>query len=349
MIGKNNSGGSAHKELNWIQSNRTSSTYSTIYYANGVWIASGSGIDAYYSTDGKNWTLTTANITEDYNPRLISICYANGIWVAKGTSDNTVLRGYWYSTDGKTWTQSKRASYANRYPLFYGNGLWLSSASSLEYSTDGKNWTQNTNLTNFSLYSACYANNLWVMCGSYSSTGRTYYSTDGITWTVSNGGSLRSICYANNLWVGGAEEKGIYYSTDGKNWVQSNITSGGFYTVYYNNGLWMACGADTSTTVDTTTTTGIYYSTDGKNWIQSNMVNIVCSSIAYGNNLWIAACPNNGLYYSTDGKTWIQSLIPKDNSAFCSVCYSNGIFVAGGYPKTVGSKYVSPGLYYALN
>ena len=69
------------------------------------------------------------------------------------------------------------------------------------------------------------------------------------------------------IWVAGSDSnKGLYYSEDGKNWTQSNITTrGAFYTVYYDNGIWVASGRYNDHN-------GLYYSEDGKTWTKNNMI-----------------------------------------------------------------------------
>ena len=83
-----------------------------------------------------------------------------------------------------------------------------------------------------------------------------------------------------------------------KIWTQSNITSGSFYTVYHDNGIWVA-GSNNNN--------GLYYSTDGKTWTQSNITSDNFNTVYYDNGIWVAGSySDKGLYYSTDGKTWTQ-------------------------------------------
>ena len=334
----------------WTQSNITRGRFNSVYYANGLWVASSTGL--YYSTDGKTWT--QSNITSGV---FELVYYANGIWVASSNGN-----GLYYSTDGKTWSQSNITS-DSFYAIYYANGLWVTGCIGygLYYSTDGKTWSQ-SNITSDSFSLFYYANGLWIASNNnlHFSTSNTglYYSTDGKNWTQSNvtSGEIYTIYYTNGLWVASCNT-GLYYSTNGKNWSQSNVTSGYFYSVYYTNGLWIA-GCNT----------GLYYSTDGKNWTQSNVTSDFINLVVYEEfkNLFIAfgdadiyystdgknwvgsgnailfnigniffksngscmvvSSKNNGLYYSTDGKNWSQSNVT--SGAFSSVYYANGIWVA---------------------
>ena len=235
----------------WTQSNITSGSFSSLYNANGVWIAAGSGL--YYSTDGQTWT--QSNITSG---GFSSVVNANGLWVAISRETGSG-KGIYYSTDGQTWTRSNITSGVFS-SVVNANGLWVAggaysgtSYTGFYYSTDGKTWTQ-SNITSDGSGSVVNANGLWV-AGSSSSSRGLYYSTDGKTWTQSNitsGGFPSSVVNANGLWVAGSNYgKGLYYSTDGQTWTQSNITSGSFSSLYNANGVWVA-GSSSSK--------GLYYS-----------------------------------------------------------------------------------------
>ena len=228
----------------WTQSNVTSTTIYTVYYANGIWVAGGyyptdpHNCGLYYSTDGKTWA--QSNIIDD---SINSVHYGNGIWVACST------KGLYYSTDGMTWTQSNVTS-RPFLSAYYGNGIWVACNNiDLYYSTDGMTWTR-SNVTSATMYTAYYANGIWVA----GSTKGLYYSTDGMTWTQSNVTSttIYTVYYANGIWVAGSDTyKGLYYSTDGMTWTQSNIIDDSISSVHYGNGIWVA-GSDTYK--------GLYYS-----------------------------------------------------------------------------------------
>lgn len=138
----------------WIRSNITSGNFTSIYYADGIWVTScDNGL--YYSVDGKTWT--RSNITSGY---FTSIYYANGIWVAGSET------GLYYSIDGKNWTKSNVGGYSYIKSIYYANNLWVAGGSSetgLYYSTDGKNWTYGNSCGINSFY---YASDIWVAAGS---------------------------------------------------------------------------------------------------------------------------------------------------------------------------------------
>lgn len=108
--------------MNWTMSNVTSSWISSIYYANGVWVADASN-SLYYSTDGMNWTRSAVSIGA-----INSVYNANGVWVAATST------GLSYSTDGINWTKSNIQSGTYR-SVYNANGVWVAaSASGLYYS-----------------------------------------------------------------------------------------------------------------------------------------------------------------------------------------------------------------------
>ena len=155
-------------------------------------------------------------------------------------------------------------------------------------------------------------------------------SIGGTEWTQSNitSGGFKCVYYDNGIWVAGSNNgNGLYYSTDGMIWTQSNITSG-YFEVYYGNGIWVAASSSN----------GLYYSTDGMTWTQSNITSGDFRCVYNNNGIWVTGNYNNkGLYYSTDGMTWTQSNIT--SGGFYSVYYDNSIWVAGSAGSNKGLYY----------
>ena len=144
----------------WTKGTGSNTTYSfsTVYYANGIWVAGSRDNGLWWSTDGKAWAQGTGgNTTYAIN----TVYYANGICVA-GSQGN----GLWWSTDGKAWTQGTggNTTYSIN-TVYYANGIWVAGSrdNGLWWSTDGKAWTQgagnNTKLTFRPVY---YANGIWI-------------------------------------------------------------------------------------------------------------------------------------------------------------------------------------------
>ena len=104
----------------WTQGtgSMTSYRFSTVYYANGIWVAGSQEQGLWWSTDGKAWTQGTGSMTSYI---FYTVYYANGIWVA-GSSGH----GLWWSTDGKAWTQGTGSMTSYRFnTVYYANGIWV--------------------------------------------------------------------------------------------------------------------------------------------------------------------------------------------------------------------------------
>ena len=118
----------------------SSQIWSTITFANGMFIASNGSTVKKYSTDGKTWIDCTDNFSTNITTSMGwgNIVYGNGIWVHGGNSSM-----YAYSTDGITW--EKGTGNYNPNMVYYCNDKFLASCSTdpgASYSTDGINWTK---------------------------------------------------------------------------------------------------------------------------------------------------------------------------------------------------------------
>ena len=83
----------------------------------------------------------------------------------------------------------------------------------------------------------------------------------------------------------------------GRHWLQSDKKDNRFYTVYYANGVWVACSYSN---------TGLWYSTDGQHWLQSDKKDNSFDTVYYANGVWVACSwsgsdsgSGKGLWYSS--------------------------------------------------
>ena len=125
---------------------------------------------------------------------------------------------------------------------------------------------------------------------------------------------------------------------NGMEWTKSNITTGGFNTIHYANGIWVA-GGDSPTTYEWSG--GLYYSENGKTWTQSNITEDNVYHLHYENRIWVAFCERN-FYYSEDGKTWTDCNTTDSNYNVSSGCYADGIW-AGACKNDNGLCYSKDG------
>jgi hypothetical protein len=183
-----------------IESDTTPGTYKM---ANDVWS----------STDGVNWTRTTASADWSGNSSFGLVVYDNKMWVIAGCngvqsnaiSCNSTTSEVWYSSDGISWTRSTAAAAFGIRALpgavvfddGSGSKMWIYGGSNLTptwfkdvwYSTDGETWTRKTDNAAFGYRSnyglAVYNNKMWLFGGGYQNNwyNDSWYSSDGSIWT----------------------------------------------------------------------------------------------------------------------------------------------------------------------
>ncbi len=290
--------------------------HTSIVYDNKMWVIGGcapsndcfsggnlSG-DAWYSSDGINWTQATASApwTARYNHT--SLVYDNKMWVIGGDDALGGVGNYksdvWYSTDGTNWTQATaNAAWSGRRghtSIVYGNKMWVmggrdngscSSSTGLcndiWFSTDGTNWSQTTQHATWTgrrdAASIVYDNKMWIMGGGDNSGA----CTDGTD----------NIC------------ADVWSSTDGINWTEAVHTPGwvrrkGLTAVSYGGKMWIMGG-------DSKSAGGykndVWSSTDGVIWTQATSgapwsQRQGHASLVYEGSIWTLggnSIPNSGL------------------------------------------------------
>ncbi|MCB9932012.1 MAG: hypothetical protein H6841_01165 [Planctomycetes bacterium] len=286
----------------WLGSGWVATSSSRGYEAN----------DAWYSSDGANWTQATADggfnswsarknhTTETFNGRL---------WLMGGFSNGFATGDVW-STTGNSWT--------------------------LETATAG--WMARAGHT-----SAVFNSQLWVLGGAGGASSPillndVWSSADGVTWnqaTSSAGWSWRSehatVVFQGKLWVlGGRDYVGglndVWSSPDGVNWVQEAAAAPwrsrfGHTATVMDNRIWLMGGHDPATGADLG---DVWSSADGVNWTQE------CAAApwaaraghavaAVNSRLWLIgghqinssstnfpAAPLDDVWSSADGINWAQ-------------------------------------------
>ena len=175
--------------------------------------------------------------------------------------------------------------------------------------------------------SVTYGNDKFVAV-SYS--GNISYSTDGITWFVSNppsgSGAWRSVTYGNGRFVAVAGASNFSdeaaYSDDGINWTSTTLPSSTYWqSVSYGNNRFVTVGSPNKAA----------YSDDGINWYEGSIGSSQWQSIAYGNGRFVVitnGSPIAEAAYSDDGINWISTKMPLAYVTWQSVAYGNGRFVA---------------------
>ena len=161
-----------------------SNTIYSVAFGNSLFVAVGQNGTITTSSDGITWTARTAGVSTN---QLNYVTYQNNLWVAVGNGANGGAGGITTSSDGITWTKRNTPT------------------------------TSATGLTSVS-----YGGGYWVAVG-YFNTRAGYYSTDGITWTVTPA-SLA------------ADLSNIFYN--GTTWITTYSSGNGYYCVGIPSGTW---------------------------------------------------------------------------------------------------------------
>ena len=278
---------------------------------------------------GTTWS--TATIPPAVPVSYIPINVANngtGTWVsgACGISSSTLI--YSTATDGKTWNVATTNSNVIQYLSYvaYGNGKFVacgygdtSSSCVVAYSTTGQTWTKsNATLSNtFGInsrggWAVFYKNNTWILCGQmggiYSNTKLIATSSDAVTWTTINSGSLTYAVYSIDF--------------DGTNWVA---------TGYGSNSV-IRC-----TTLGTWTDVAYFNLTPSVISVSYDSIRKVFFTSTYGNNVIISNVTNS----TTPPSSWTSvtdASFSGTNGSSYYVTSVNSIWykcILGASPKSI--------------
>ena len=261
---------------NWTQATASApwsarKIHESVVFDEKIWVIGGvtstEGLtgakDAWYSSDGVNWTQASASNAWMERAYAASVVFDNKIWVIGGLdASNNYLNDVWYSSDGTNWTQATAsAPWAKRgyfEATVFNDKIWITGGQNASgrlndvwYSSDGVNWTQATSNASWSqrssLQSASFDNNIWILGGfdtSDTNLNDAWYSSDGINWTESNVSnswparrSHTSIIYSNKLWILGGYGGSYYndvWSLDSD--TSTDSTPPGNLSAFINNG-----------------------------------------------------------------------------------------------------------------
>jgi hypothetical protein len=203
-----------------------------VVYNGAMWVIGGMvgstcKNDAWYSTDGVNWTQATSAAAFSARYRFGLYSFNGYMWVVGGQTSSNYLNDVWRSTDGVNWTQvTNAAGFSVRawFSFFTDLGaMWViggtagSSAfyNDVWYSSDGSSWTNATSAAAFQ--ARCGAPGvlcgdvMWIINGGSrsGSFSDVWTSVDGINWTKTNSATTFSnannfaISYNENVWTSG--------------------------------------------------------------------------------------------------------------------------------------------------
>lgn len=147
-----------------------------------------------------------------------------------------------------------------------------------------------------------FGNNTWVAVNSSIdlrsfNVGKCLYSTDGLTWNLSNIGGYgwNDIAFGNGLFVavGEGSPANRAISTDGINWTTGNLLNFGKWTsITFSNGVFSAVSRFAKDNIL------FAHSTNGTSWTQSTQSFFPNSNITGEGNKWVDIKSHNNIRYT---------------------------------------------------
>jgi hypothetical protein len=261
----------------------SSSTWTSVAYGNGRFVAVGYHSVAATSPDGINWTATSLPGDRYWS----SVTYGNGTFVAVSFGNIAAT-----STDGVTWVERGLSDIHNWYSVTYGNGVFVAVATYSDVtatSPDGVAWTTGTLPASTDLTAVTYGNGVFVAV-AYGNL--TAISPDGLTWTngtLPANASWPAVTYGNGVFVAVDGDNYAATSTDGINWTLNLLPRNGRWdAVTYGNGIFVALCMGSGNIVAT--------STDGINWVARTLSSFgEWCSVTYGNGVFVAIAQDSNL------------------------------------------------------
>ncbi len=180
-------------------------------FANGRWVAVGSGGDALYSDNGRRWRLGSAPTTVD----LRGVAYNGRRWVAVGDQSTAIS-----SANGERWRVDVTAMPCALLGLARSGArvLAVGGGGRILRSNAGENWRRSDSPTNADLYGATRGPGLFVAVGS---DGAIITSTDRRRWVERESPvdlNLHTVHWTGDEFLAGGDRGEVIRSQNGKRW-----------------------------------------------------------------------------------------------------------------------------------
>jgi hypothetical protein len=350
-------GAYSYDGVTWYQRSnfifKPDTTCSALAYNGSQWIAGSNDVSnvLIFSADGSTWTTATYDASFSSCETLL---WTGNLWIAGGTGTYSFMS----SVNGATWTPLGQASSL----LTIGSALAQNTAvpiivtvtpnpliliggtnSVLISSLDGITWlpvpSANTVFSGGTCYALNYNGTLWA--GGFDAIDNTVgYSYDGLTWNVSDSGSigLPGGCYAigtsGPLWIaGGTGLNRVIRSSDGIVWIPDASANELFdtsscFSVAFNGAQWIATSDSSANR--------LIYTTDASasTWQGSATANdafpFFCASVAWNGQTWVAVGDSGTIVFSGDGNYWVYATDVPYTDYWNSVAYNGTMWVVGG-------------------
>ncbi|MDR2701465.1 MAG: hypothetical protein LBB72_03430 [Spirochaetaceae bacterium] len=276
-----------------------------IAYGDGIFVAGDLNGNIMYSTDCRNWTKVKRPFPGWHSEAIDAIAYGDGTFVAASWERLA------YSTNGTDWTEVKNHPISGCiYAIAYGDGKFVAGDwdGKMAYSYNGINWAAVTDSKLKDISAIAYGGGKFV-AGGYNNNGtKIAYSSDGISWEVSNitfptfidTSTINAIAYGDDKFVAVGDFNGKAYSYDGINWITVSDKIFSFSVasllninaVAYGGGRFVL-GGDYGI---------MAYSGDGINWkvvfdVNTSLPEPDIEAIAYGGGRFVAMPGNESIMY----------------------------------------------------
>ncbi|MBC2606215.1 beta strand repeat-containing protein [Pelagicoccus albus] len=285
------------RSIVWSHSSSGLRSYNDVAFADGVWVAVGSGGWVSRSTDASSWSDVDPGVTVALN----DVASRSGQFVAVG-DDGTII----YSTDGSSWTEADSGLSERLVGVAYGTAGWISVGESggMVSSADGIVWSAVTSIEASEFVSIFYGGATYF---AIEGSGRVVSSADGATWTEVRASASTDAELQPYFWTrtAGVEGNGSFsmvgpnsYSSNSSDGVTWNEVSEGDYnyfnSVAYGNGQFVAVGINGS--VGTSAT--------GASYASSAYLQVSLNGVAFGNGIFVSVGERGFITSSSDGSSW---------------------------------------------
>lgn len=286
----------------------------SITYGNGIYVAVGSKGVAV-SQDSKRWTIAEAPMPGTYGP---NITYGNGVFVI-GYYNN--IRPFdssvWYSSNGIDWRAATCDGLKDTAILgifFDGSrficatiGAYAPGRTCMLESFDGASWTIIPNCDGFlapgnNAQTVIFARNEdKIVAVQGTKTDSISCSTDGgVTWVDSILPSANynySLIYGDGLFILTCD-KCVLYSQDGLEWSKTDISTNGYMSVVYGNGMYLIWDDTLNYPYSK-----LFRSYDGVNWELLGAKTDKIVDVTYDGKKFVMLKKNgpSGIYHTVDG------------------------------------------------
>jgi photosystem II stability/assembly factor-like uncharacterized protein len=211
----------------------TATIYDVDYISQNIgWVCGTSGLIAYTTNGGSNWSNQTSGFTNSFYG--VDFISSTTGWVV--SDGGVILRS---TNGGVTWGSQSSPVSSTLYDVNFINnqiGLIVGVSGKILRTTDGGvNWTSITSGTTNTLRKVTFVDSLhaWVVGGVAGSSGIVLRSTDGgLSWSTqsipSSSSYLRGVCFIDSLhgWAAGDGPTILKTTDGGMNWIAKTPPSG---------------------------------------------------------------------------------------------------------------------------